>query len=569
MRIWFITHIVLNSDSAVVGLMARQILHGKTYAFYWGQSYGGGETYVVAAMFRIFGQSAVSLALTTTILAAASSVVAWRVALRLVSDPYLAVLAGALVWSAPEVGLLSTSSEYGFRGVTLLTGLAMLLFALRLLDDNRRRYVDICGLGLVLGIGWWSSPEIAYYVVPAALIVIGAVVLDSRDIVADSSASFWFRRWIPRFGTLVVATSLGALPWLWVNIPDGFLSIRPSSFGGTNAIQNPGYVGRLSLAFHHAFPVELGFQRYGTGSRTFGSPVSELLEGIAVIVMAIAVVLALTRVGRAQAVGIAVIAFPFMYALSPATWFWESGRYAVFLPSLLALVLAIGCEQLAPVSGSLCSLRWRFRNSQPEPLYGGAYDSVARVSVARDGHCKAGRLAMSVILMVSVTVTIAVFVIQASGQAGGSPNLSSFWVGHPNSGTELAISDLEDAGIRYAYADYWMAYKVDFLAGGRLVVSPAAHYDVVRSISDLAAVRRRPDAAWLFIPPSRLAAGLEQFPGSSTAPVGPFGTKQESFQRFLVERGIPYRIVHAGVINAVVPGRRVTPRQVVASGVDG
>ena len=61
LRCWYLTHQPTNSDVAIVGLMARQILHGHFSAFYWGQTYGGVEPYLVAVMFAVFGQSTIVL----------------------------------------------------------------------------------------------------------------------------------------------------------------------------------------------------------------------------------------------------------------------------------------------------------------------------------------------------------------------------------------------------------------------------------------------------------------------------------------------------------------------------
>src|SRR5271165_3555765 len=52
-RAWWLTHVTFDSDQAVVGLMAREILHGHFTAFFWGQVYGGVEPFVVAAVFGV------------------------------------------------------------------------------------------------------------------------------------------------------------------------------------------------------------------------------------------------------------------------------------------------------------------------------------------------------------------------------------------------------------------------------------------------------------------------------------------------------------------------------------
>ena len=136
LRLWFLFHVPVNSDEAIVGLMARGIEHGHFVAFYWGQPYGGGEPYVVALLFALFGQSALALALTPVLLWAVSSVLVWRIVRRLVATPELALLAGALAWVGPDVALSNSTLEYGFRGVTLVCGLTALLMSLRVLDGR-------------------------------------------------------------------------------------------------------------------------------------------------------------------------------------------------------------------------------------------------------------------------------------------------------------------------------------------------------------------------------------------------------------------------------------------------
>ena len=65
-RVWVLTSRLgrVDSDEAVVGLMAQRMAHGHFEAFYWGQHYGGTlETALVGAGFRVFGSSVVALKL--------------------------------------------------------------------------------------------------------------------------------------------------------------------------------------------------------------------------------------------------------------------------------------------------------------------------------------------------------------------------------------------------------------------------------------------------------------------------------------------------------------------------
>ena len=67
-RAWLLTHVTLDSDQAVVGPTANDILHRHFTAFFWGQAYGGVEPFVVAAVFGVAGQSSSSLTIVPAIL---------------------------------------------------------------------------------------------------------------------------------------------------------------------------------------------------------------------------------------------------------------------------------------------------------------------------------------------------------------------------------------------------------------------------------------------------------------------------------------------------------------------
>ncbi|MHB1554306.1 MAG: glycosyltransferase family 39 protein [Acidimicrobiales bacterium] len=167
-RVWYLQHDPINSDEALVGILARHLLAGHANAFLLGQPYGGVEPYVVAAMFGAFGSSPITLQVPVVVLDAVACVLVWRVGRRLVRRPAIALVAAAAMWAAPQSAVWNSTLEYGFRGVTLVCGVAMLLLALRITQEDASR-VDAPLLGLVAGVGWWSSPEIAYFAVPTVL----------------------------------------------------------------------------------------------------------------------------------------------------------------------------------------------------------------------------------------------------------------------------------------------------------------------------------------------------------------------------------------------------------------
>jgi hypothetical protein len=524
MRSWYLFHRPVNADETIVGLMADQIAHGHFSAFYWGQSYGGVEPYLVAVLFRIFGTSVLAMETVPVLLAAATAVLTWRAASRLVPDPALAVLAGALVWAAPKSTLSNSTLELGFRGVTMVCSVALLLVALRILD-GRRRPVDFVALGVVAGVGWWSSPEIIYAALPAALLVGLAVVHDDE---AGRS-----RRWVARLGVVVASAIIGALPWLWANLNSGFTSLRPGAFALPPGA--PGYVGRLHLFFRYSLPMVLDLRSQGTGDWLWSRTVSLTVLAVASGVLAVALFLCLVRGGRSRMVAVGVLAFPFLVALSPATWFWADGRYVDYLGPLLALVVTVGC---ADAAGRL--VRWRRRLHSGRRRYAG--DTVVPERAL-------GRLLLAVLVaaaVVACAVDFARFVSPASSFASG-------WV-DPNAPAGQSVADLEANGVRAGYADYWVAYPLDLMGDGRLEITTAGT-DPDRWPALDRAVHESPSQAWLFVTPN--AAGIDQF-GSTFAIQGPGGLSQAGFVADLDRLGVPYRVVDAGLVQAVVPARPVS-----------
>ena len=103
-----------------------------------------------------------------------------------------------------------------------------------------------------------------------------------------------------------------------------------------------------------------------------------------------------------------------------------------------------------------------------------------------------------------------------------------------------------------AYGDYWTAYDLDFVGHGQPVVSPSV-LDVNRSAAIAARVGSSKDPAWLFFAPGQPAAAAFSNPQP-----GPGPYTEASFEALLRQRGIPFGVVKLGVLDAVVPARRVT-----------
>jgi len=191
--------------------------------------------------------------------------------------------------------------------------------------------------GCLAGVGWWSSPEIAYYALPTVLVVAGAMVMYPN-----------WRTWWQGSLVAVGAAVTGALPWLWVNYGSGFPSLHHVQS------TNLHYGRRLSVFFQDVLPMAVGLRSPDSGAWVLRT--SHVLALVPVMAFLIATLgLCLARGGRSLAIGVWVLTFPFLYAVSPFAGDWIDGRYASYLVPFLALTATIGtCEAFRRLRGT----RW-------------------------------------------------------------------------------------------------------------------------------------------------------------------------------------------------------------------
>ena len=189
---------MLDSDEAVTGLMAKEALRGKFAVFYWGQAYGGTlEVLLIAPLFAIFGDRTILLRLVPVLLCILCAVLLWRIGRRTIRSPAAEVAALAFVlW--PGFFVWMSTKERGFYWTGLAMGLTAILLGLRLLE--RARVIETGALGLVAGIGWWTTPQVLYLLLPAGIWVV------------------WRNRRLIRYAPLaLLGFVVGAAPWLAFN----------------------------------------------------------------------------------------------------------------------------------------------------------------------------------------------------------------------------------------------------------------------------------------------------------------------------------------------------------------
>ncbi len=199
------TMATVDSDQAVAGIMARHVLWGDRPIFFYGQSYNGAlEAYLTAAVFRLLGQSDLTLRLAHTLFSAVLVAQLYVLARRLYG-PRVALAAGLwLAVPAPMLVWWGTAAGASYIEAAVL-GTGLFMVAIRRWWLREPRKYDLPALGLLAGLGVWVHPMIAYYL---AALAVAAAPLAWR-------ARARLIRAVPRQAPPVAAAfALGAAPWL-------------------------------------------------------------------------------------------------------------------------------------------------------------------------------------------------------------------------------------------------------------------------------------------------------------------------------------------------------------------
>jgi hypothetical protein len=323
LRLWILHSRLggLDSDEAVTGLMARRLLHGHTNAFFLGQAYGGTqEAALVALVYFVVRSWTVAMKVVPVVLWATAGVLVWRIGRRMFGEDAGRV-AGLLFWVGPAATLWLSIKEQAFYGFTMVMGLTLLLFAVRLVE--RPAPLDAVAAGLAAGMGWWANPQIAYFALPALV----WMVLRRPGLVRLA--------WLAVGGALV-----GALPWLYANVGRGFPSLHSPPQGVAST-----YPHRLRLFAETGLPVLVGLRRMWTTRWLVPGLAPALYIGVllALVAAGVALVRTVMRGGSDDGRGLLLLAcvcYPFVFAISSFAFYVFDARYLVFLWPFLVMLAA-------------------------------------------------------------------------------------------------------------------------------------------------------------------------------------------------------------------------------------
>jgi Dolichyl-phosphate-mannose-protein mannosyltransferase len=392
-----------NADEAVVGLMARHVLHGHLTAFAWGQPYGGTqEVLLTAPVFWVFGSGWLALRLVPIGLTVVAVLLLWRVGRRTVGEP-AATIAAAVLWIWPPFAVFQLTHQQGYYASGFVYCALVLLCALRAAEVPDRR--QVCELGFVLGLGFWQTAQI----VPVAA---GAVLW-----------TIWRQpRALRHSPAAAVFGALGALPWIVWNSTHGWDSLT--------GIDASAYAHSLRLLASPALPMLVGLR----------VPLSAQLLLPSVLTYALYLgLIGLFLVGAWRARGqdrlllyVVAAVFPFVYALSPkAALVLSTPRYVIVLAPVLTLLLV----ELAPTV-------WR---------------------------------GIGLLVLVGLVSVVTLHRLDDWFRGEPRPTTQERGLG-PRDTVQLVPRDLDGLvveldrlGLDHVYADYWLAYRLDFDTKERII----------------------------------------------------------------------------------------------------
>ncbi len=542
LHLWLLVHLPIWGDEAIVGLMARSIDDGHFTAFYWGQHYGGLEPYLVALGLKVGGGGEPAMNATPAVLAALAAVAVGGIVVAAGREKLVAIAAGCAAWVWPFVVVWQSVREGGFREATLCCGLVAVLCCIRA-QRLRAGGWTFLSLGIALGLGWWASPEIAYFVVPCLVLLWGWWRRVSPSLSTDrTSLAPDLPRTLGRWSSLALIAGgviVGSVPWWYANAHTGFVSLQSSALPNNGGVT---YGTKLSVFFHDMLPLQLGLRTVNGGGWIGGTTLGVTLYVLALVIIVGALACAAMLDVRDPvqrvplSIGLGVVAYPFLYAAAPGTGYWIDGRYGIYFPALVVTLFATMPLQRHPFR------RRTAKTMGPTGIAGaGSEPTLTRRSHVVAALALAGATCLTVV----------------GAHDFGVPASASFFSGWRSGDApmEQVLSAMRAHHIDDAYGDYWTAYDLDFLSGGRPVVSPNPLLDVSRSPALVATVAHSADPAWLFFAPAQTAAATAAFANGQPGP-GPY--TEQTFEALLRQQGIPYTVVPLGVLDAVVPARRLT-----------
>lgn len=403
-----------NSDEAVEGLMARHVLQGEYPLFLWGQRYKGvPEVYLSSAVFHWIPTADASV-----IALKAVTLVCFATFVCLNFAMLERTCSRAVAWIATAL-LVAGPPSLVFGSLSGSAEIVMTFIAgsvMCLGVDAWRRTGSQWGLvaaSAAVGFGLWVQHYILYYVAALALTLI-IHTPEMRERVQTIVASRPLRmRWMRWVPVLLLAFLGGYSPAI-VGLASSHGPLAPAPILDLAELR-----ASLSPIAREVVPIVFGFRSPSTAP--LGVPSWSAL--VLVIVLVVSFV-AIRRRPYTLFFHRFVLTSPILFLASGSFIDAQSYRYLMPMHAALPVVYAVGIE-----------------------------------------HVLRANRAAGVVLLTSL---LAVFIL---GQVNWYRQLE------PDRESVAIVDCLDRAGIRAAFADYWLSYKLMFLVGERITLAPVNGVD--------------------------------------------------------------------------------------------
>ena len=274
------SNFIIDSDEAIVGLMAKHIVEGaEVPVFYYGQHYMGSfEPFILSLFFRIFGFQPWLIKIVPLIFSLLLIPVMFGIGFAIKGNR-TAKLAAALTAVAPSTLILwSTKARGGFIELVLI-GSLLTLFSLWWVKSEKFDWARLFAITFLFGFGWWTNNQVVYFFPALACTVTYKVFSHARSL---SQGFIDYGRTIL---WCLGASLLGGLPFWIYNILFDFASFRQLLREHEAEISE-----HLSGFFEYAFPILIGAKRYWHTEDLFlySSLVSYFIYGVLFLVAIIA-----------------------------------------------------------------------------------------------------------------------------------------------------------------------------------------------------------------------------------------------------------------------------------------
>ena len=240
----------LDSDSSVIGLMARHILQRENLpVFFYGYGYTGSfKAFLTAPVFRLFGSSNLILVIVQIILSTVFIISTYHLGrefynreVGLLSMLFVAIPPASIIhWYCNPKGAYIETLLFGNIILILTHRICSSIGECKGCEEGRDetsckgKNRDYVLLGLISGFAWWTNQLIMYY------------LLTSVFLIFISDKKIFLKK---RFLLLVLFFFIGSAPaWLW-NITHGFISFAMARISSWDHI----------LPLYSVFPVVIGY----------------------------------------------------------------------------------------------------------------------------------------------------------------------------------------------------------------------------------------------------------------------------------------------------------------------